>query len=95
MLFVAQSYELFSVYSNNLSKIFQRLPLLPCLFLEAWQLVAGDDAVLVEGIEPIADVGVRVVGAVEGFAAGFGGAVVVVPRDEEAPVLPVCNQCKE
>ena len=62
--------------------------------LEAGQFVACDDAFLAEGIEPIVDVGIVVVGAVEGFAAGGVRAVVVVPRDEEAPVLAVGPQLR-
>ncbi len=37
---------------------------------EAGKLVARDDAVLLEGIGPVIDVGIAVVGAVEGFGTG-------------------------
>ena len=37
---------------------------------EAGKLVARDDTVLLEGIGPVIDVGIAVVGAVEGFGAG-------------------------
>ena len=37
---------------------------------EARELVARDDAVLLEGIGPVIDVGIAVVGAVEGFGTG-------------------------
>ena len=47
------------------------------LLFEARQLVARYDAIHIESIVPVFYAGIAVVGAVEGFAAGLRGAVVV------------------
>ena len=60
-----------------------------------WQFVARDGTILLQSVVPPVDVGVVVVGAVEGIAACFVRAVVVVPRDEETPVLTIFPQLRE
>ena len=65
------------------------------MVIETWQFVARDGTILLKGIVPPVDIGVVVVGAVEGIAACFVRAVVVVPRDEETPMLTVFPQLRE
>ena len=56
---------------------------------EIGQFIACDDEILLQGILPVVDIGIVVVGAVEVGTARLAGASIVPPGDEETPVLTV------